>query len=576
MALRELLLQLGVEVDKKGVKNADNAIAGIKKAAIALGAIFVTGKLAQGVKGILELGSSAAETTNVIEAVFEKNAEAVEDWSKRQSEAMGRSRFELREMAASTGAIIGPTLKSADAAADMATQVAQLAVDLGSFFNANDADALTALQAGLIGSSEPMLKFGVTMNVAALEAFRLEKGLTKTFQKMSAAEKQQLRFNFIMDKTVKAQGDAAKTSAGFANATKALRAAAKDALTVVGIRLLPTFEKLLAVLIPLTKQIGTGLLVAMDVIGAVIDGLDDIIQAMIGTWNELDGTIEKLIVGLGLLGIAFTLLGRKGRLAALEMAANFAIAAFPIILITALVAILLLAVQDFIVFMRGGDSVIGRLVDRFREWVDEMGGIGGIIKKIFSEAFQFIFNISEEKADQIITAFQGVWAAIRETFSAIGDFFGTAFDVARKAVEKIIEIARDIIEEVKGLISDTKEFLTGGQTRADKAEEKRAGQAVLDEFATRKKRILENQRALDALASGIKSVNVAGVAAGFNPFANASNTSQSVVDNSQLTVNVDASGQTNPDAIAESVSTKINRTPRNRQTLQSFVTQAAK
>lgn len=575
MALRELLLKLGVDVDEKGVKNADKAIGGIKKAAVALAAVFAAGRLAQGVRSLLDLGSAAAETTNVIEAVFEDNAEAVEKWASRQAAALGRSRFELREMAAATGAIIGPTLGSADAAADMATQVAQLAVDLGSFFNASDEDALRALQSGLIGSTEPMLKFGVTMNVAALEAFRLEKGISGTFQSMSAAAKQQLRFNFIMEKTVKAQGDAAKTAGGYANATKALRATAKDALTVIGIKLLPTFEKILAVLIPLTKQIGAGIAIAFDVLGGAIEVVINIIEAMIGTWNELDGVLDKITVALPFLGIAFTLVGRKAIVAAIKTAAAWVLAALPIILMVALVAILLLAVEDFITFMKGGDSVIGRLIARFKKWVDEMGGIGEIIKKVFSQAFQFILGVSKEKADEIIVVFQEAWAAIKETFSAIGDFFGSAFDVAKQAVEKVIETAKKIIEEVKGLISDTKEFLTGGQTRADLSDEEKANQAIRDEFDTRVRRIEATRSAIDSLASGINSIRQSG-ASGFNSPSSNSNTSQSVVDNSKLTVTVDASGQSNPEAIGNAVAAKVSRTQSNRQTTQSFATQAAK
>ena len=56
MALREILVELGIEIDKDGQKKAEGAVsrleAGLgklKKVAVAAGAIFLTGKIAQGV-----------------------------------------------------------------------------------------------------------------------------------------------------------------------------------------------------------------------------------------------------------------------------------------------------------------------------------------------------------------------------------------------------------------------------------------------------------------------------------------------------------------------------------------------
>lgn len=58
---------------------------------------------------------------------------------------------------------------------ELSTTFAKLAVDLSSFFNVSEKDALIALRAGIVGESEPLRRLGVQLNEAKIqnEAFRL-------------------------------------------------------------------------------------------------------------------------------------------------------------------------------------------------------------------------------------------------------------------------------------------------------------------------------------------------------------------------------------------------------------------
>ena len=187
--VKELVATFGLKTDKASFTRGQNAVDGIRVAARGLVTLFAAGAVAQGFRGMIGQASDAAEALNVVDAAFGENQQSVLDWAETTSTAVGRSEFALRDMAAALGSLIQPMVKNRKQAADMSTGLTELAVDLGSFFNTTDDEALIALRAGLVGSTEPLLKFGVNLQVAQLQSFALSKGITKSVTKMTQAER---------------------------------------------------------------------------------------------------------------------------------------------------------------------------------------------------------------------------------------------------------------------------------------------------------------------------------------------------------------------------------------------------
>ena len=77
------------------------------------------------------------------------------------------------------------------------------------------------------------------MSVANLNAFALQQGLTKTFEKMSQGEQTMLRYQYLMQATADAQGDFARTSDGYANGLRLLESNIESIKTTVGNMLIP-------------------------------------------------------------------------------------------------------------------------------------------------------------------------------------------------------------------------------------------------------------------------------------------------------------------------------------------------
>jgi hypothetical protein len=129
-------------------------------------------------------------------------------------------------------------------AADMSLNLTGLTGDMASFFNVRQDVAETALASIFTGETESLKKFGIVMTEANLQQFAYKEGVNKLVSEMTEAEKVQLRYNFVLDRTKLAQGDFARTSDSWANQTRILTEKFKEFMGAIG-------EDLIAILNPL-------------------------------------------------------------------------------------------------------------------------------------------------------------------------------------------------------------------------------------------------------------------------------------------------------------------------------------
>jgi hypothetical protein len=328
MIVKELVARLGLISDKKSFDRANQQINKTKDLLTTIGKYISVGLVLLGAKKVINLASDANETLNVLNENFKENSLAVQKWAFTFGQSAQRSQYLMREMAGEMGSVLNPLMKgNASLAAEMSTNLTALAVDLGSFFNTTDNEALNALRSGMIGISIPLLKYGVVMRATNLEEYARAQGIRKTYKEMNEFEKTQLRYNFILAKTTTAQGDAIRTSGGFANASKGLLGGIRDLATTIGLKIIPYVEKFIRV--------------------------SRFAINVINKWIQTSKIIE---VALGILAVAAVAAGIKITLA-------WASALAPILLVTVAISALALVIEDFVVFLDGGDSAIGRFID---------------------------------------------------------------------------------------------------------------------------------------------------------------------------------------------------------------------
>lgn len=170
----------------------------------------------------ISLASNLAEVQNVVDVTFGEGADTINAWAKAAKSSFGMSELKAKQYTGTIGAMLKSMGMADDEVVSMSTNLAGLAGDMASFYNLDYDMAFDKIRSGLSGETEPLKQLGINMSVANLEAYAMSKGITKAYDAMTQAEQATLRYNYLLNATADAQGDFARTSDSFANATKLL------------------------------------------------------------------------------------------------------------------------------------------------------------------------------------------------------------------------------------------------------------------------------------------------------------------------------------------------------------------
>lgn len=207
-----------------GMRKATRSVERMSGSFMALGvaAAGAGAAISAGIGVALKRSSDYEENLNVLQTAFGSLTGDVRKWASETGKAVGRSVLDLEQYSAAMGSLFMGITDNEAAIAKMSTTIAQLAVDIGSFYNATDEDALNALRSGLTGEAEPLKRFAIFLTEANLAQFALDQGIKQSVKSMNQQQKTLLRYQYILAQTSKVQGDAERTSDSFANQVKAL------------------------------------------------------------------------------------------------------------------------------------------------------------------------------------------------------------------------------------------------------------------------------------------------------------------------------------------------------------------
>ncbi|MCP1226716.1 hypothetical protein NK213_20030, partial [Sebaldella sp. S0638] len=231
------------------------ATSGVQKLVASLGGIkgILAGLgIAVGIKEIGKLGlscidaaSEIKELDNVLVQVFERGSREVVKWADSMSTNVGRASFELQQQAAIFGSIFKASGIKTEDLQDMSMVLSQLAADFSSFYDNDMSEVFTALKSGISGESEPLKRYGIILNETTAAEYALSQGIKTKWREMSEAQKQIIRYNFLMDKTKFIQGDAERTIDSYANQIKVLDAYWDNISRTLGQKFIPAGEGVL-------------------------------------------------------------------------------------------------------------------------------------------------------------------------------------------------------------------------------------------------------------------------------------------------------------------------------------------
>ena len=238
------------DYDNKGVAEAEGAFEAFgtkvgniaKTAALAVAAIGTAA--AAGAYKAIGKASDLAEAQSKVNVIFgEDGAKYIQQFADRADVALGQSKQSVLDAAGTFGTFAKAAGLSGDFAAEFSMQFTTLASDLASFNNTSPEEAINAIGSALRGESEPLRKYGVMLNDAALKAEAAAQGIYNGIGPLNDRQKILAAEALIYKQTADAQGDFARTSDGLANKQRIFKAQLDNLVTTIGGKLLPIFMK---------------------------------------------------------------------------------------------------------------------------------------------------------------------------------------------------------------------------------------------------------------------------------------------------------------------------------------------
>jgi hypothetical protein len=269
---------------------------------------FGTGLLAGSAVAAVGLSRLATAASDYGEAVNKatvilggESVKQLEDFAGAASKTAGISKTAALDAAAGFGALGKQAGLTGEPLAKFSTDLVQLAGDLASFNNTTVDESLQALKSGLQGETEPLKRFNIFLNDAALkqEFFALtgEKvtGVLTQQQKVVAAN------SLIFKQASDATGDFERTSDSLANQQRTLQADLENLKTEIGQGLLPVFQTVVGAVGGVVGAFGQLSPAAQDTIGKLA-GFGVIGAGGLGALSVIAGQALKLRDALTVVG----------------------------------------------------------------------------------------------------------------------------------------------------------------------------------------------------------------------------------------------------------------------------------
>ena len=427
---KEGLGGIGVAADKLvgKLKNVGEKMSKIGKSMTT----YLTLPLAAIAGASIKMASDFTESLNKVDVAFKSSSKEVRKFAETTLETFGIAEGTALDMAALFGDMATSMGVPTNKAADLSTAMVGLAGDLSSFKNINIKEVTTALNGVFTGETESLKRLGIVMTQTNLKQFALSQGMSGNIESMTQAQKVQLRYAYILEKTKNAQGDFARTSDGSANQMRIFSESVKELSVAFGEILLPYFTKAITYVNKVVKAF-VNLSPATKKIIVVVAGL----VAVMG----------PLLIGLGFLSTTIIP----------ALVTGFGILLGPIGLITAAVVAL------GVVVYKNFDAIIVKVAEFYNSFVDVYNQstlLRGVIAGI-GLAFKNVWTVAK-------FAFSSIWAYIKGIGKNIVGLFTNIGKVISGALTFNPAKLAEGLSGVKNTIGNAFNEITGDVAKSSK------------------------------------------------------------------------------------------------------------
>ena len=490
------------DVSSKGEKTEGKLskfFGGIGKGAAALGKTVATGLAAGGaamgtltVKS-LNMAGELEQNMGGSEAVFKEYATSVQATAKEAFSNMGLSTSDYLATANKMGALFQGAGFTIEESMNLSSGAMQRAADVASIMGIDTSAAMEAIAGAAKGNFTMMDNLGVAMNDTTLQAYALEKGITKTTSEMTNQEKIGLAMEMFMEKTAYAAGNYAKENETLAGSLGTAKAALTNFLDGSGDveQLVTAFSNFANVVVKNLSELAPRLIsgisdcisqvtpmlppILQQLLPVIIEGAVSLISSLAAQLPSLVDTlttsaIPQFITGLGSICEAL--------ISALPQVIESICAALPTLLpllIDAAVSLIVTMCENFTeIIMPIIDilpevivSVCNALLDNLPALISGVGelivGLCRAFPQILVALWEAIKGIFTSLAEKIIGFFEPVKNAISNAWEAMGSVPGLSnmkamieqiWGAIKEHISTVINAIKDVLSTVWTAIKD--------------------------------------------------------------------------------------------------------------------------
>lgn len=239
---------------QKAFGDSESAMAKFAKGAGAVAVAAGVIATAIGVKAV-KAASTLEQNMGAMESVFKSSAGQMEDWANKAADSVGLAKSEYAGLAT----VLGSQLKNMGVAQDqLAGQtdgLIRMGADLAAQFGGSTSDAVAALSSLLRGERDPIERYGVSINEAALKAKMAEMGLSGLSGEAEKNAKFTATMALLNEQAADSMGAFARESTTLAGAQQRLSAGTENLYATLGTALLPAVTAVTAALGSLVNSI---------------------------------------------------------------------------------------------------------------------------------------------------------------------------------------------------------------------------------------------------------------------------------------------------------------------------------
>lgn len=247
----------GFEADaSRSISGAMKKVAGVASAALAAVGVAGFGK------DLINLASNAEQSIGGVEAVFKSYSDTVLKRSKEADRALGLSGNAYRELST----LIGAQLKNAGTPMDQlggkTDALIKQGADLAAMFGGTTEQAVSALSSALKGEMDPIEKYGISLNDAALKAEVAALGIDVVGGSLSNSQRAMAVMSLVTKQGADAVGAFGRESDTAAGRQARATAQWENLKTTIGEKLLPVWSGLM-------DFVGTTVLPGLEKVGGI-------------------------------------------------------------------------------------------------------------------------------------------------------------------------------------------------------------------------------------------------------------------------------------------------------------------